>query len=118
MTQATGIVTILNETGPRDGRTPGRSIKVECSVPGCRYCAYTWVPATFANDESIIGRHLSQHAPDRALDIEVQWQVLAECSVCDDYEANVEVGGDGGLVCTVCGTTWDIDGKGGYRDEV
>lgn len=104
------IVTVLSEDNPST-RRPGRSIKVECSE--CDYVAFTWVPASCKKDETRINRHLAQHGPGRALDIEVDWQVLAECSVCE-YGGKVEADGEGGLTCEECGTYWDIDGSGGF----
>lgn len=103
------IVTVLSEDGPDDPH-PGRSIKVSCSE--CGHSAFTHVPPGF-KDETLIDGHLAQHGPGRALDIVVDWQVLAECSVCV-YGGKVEADGEGGVTCEECGTYWDIDGSGGF----
>lgn len=60
--------------------------------------------------------HLAQHAPGRAVDIAVDWEPSAMCSVCEDGIGDVQQE-DGGLTCQDCGTTWDIDGESGERND-
>lgn len=61
----------------------------------------------------LIDDHLAQHDPGRALDIEVDWEPSARCSVCEDGgDIHQE---DDGLTCRDCGTRWDIDGCHGER---
>lgn len=60
------------------------------SITGqCSDCDYTtWTSGNPDRDWShLIDGHLSQHDPDRALDIEVDWGPSARCSVCDDGDA-------------------------------
>ena len=66
--------------------------------------------------DSLIDKHLNQHEPYRALDIDVCWTVDADCSVCEDG-GNIVQGHDG-LTCRKCGAYWDMDGTGGIRNGV
>lgn len=60
--------------------------------------------------------HASQFEPGKAPDITVDFEIVAECSICDD-------GGDIGTVdsetvsCRDCGATWAMDGTGGETSE-
>lgn len=88
------------------------ALKVECNI--CSHVTFTARP----NDsiplaEVILEDHLSQHEPGRALDIEVDWEPSANCSVCPDGIGTIKHSDDGGITCTECGTEWDLDGKGG-----
>ena len=56
--------------------------------------------------------HERQHAPGNALDITVEWEVIADCSVCEDG-GKVDLDSDGDLMCENCGTYWSSDGTGG-----
>ena len=88
-------------------------VSVTCDE--CGYTSYTAGPKSY-KWEHLIDHHLDQHAPYRALDIDVCWEVSADCSVCEDGGEIVEE--DGGLTCRKCGAYWDIDGTGGTREEV
>lgn len=88
------------------------SVSVTCDE--CGYSAYSAGPKS-AKWDRLIDNHLNQHAPARALDIDVWWEVSAECSVCEDGGDIVQEGD--GLTCQKCGACWDIDGTGGIRDE-
>lgn len=59
--------------------------------------------------------HADQHKPGRALDIYVEYELVAQCSVCEDG-GNVRIE-DGELLCDQCGTTWSTDGTMGERNE-
>ena len=88
------------------------SAKIEC--PECPYSIYTgglpdWDYA------GLMDGHLRQHAPGRALDIAVGWQVIAYCSVCEDGGDVDQL--DEGLTCKKCDTCWDIDGTCGERAD-
>lgn len=64
----------------------------------------------------VLADHLKQHEPGRALDIEVDWEPSALCSVCEgggDIVMNdVET-----LICNECDTIWTLDGTNGERSE-
>lgn len=88
------------------------SVTAECS--DCDY--KEWTGGNPRRDWShMIDHHLAQHEPGRALDIDVDWEPSASCSVCT-HGGDVQQDGDG-LVCQDCGTTWNIDGTFGYRTE-
>lgn len=63
--------------------------------------------------DEVLADHLAQHEPGRALDIEVDWEPSANCSVCPDGIGTIKHSDDGGITCTECGTEWDLDGGGG-----
>ena len=56
------------------------------------------------------------NGPGRALDIEVDWEPSACCSVCADGVGDITQEDDG-LRCHGCGTTWDMDGTGGETTD-
>ena len=93
----------------------GRNVKASCTR--CDYWVMTWLPSQCPN-ELITHDHAAQHEPGRALDITVEWEVSANCSVCDDGIGAIRVDPDGDLECTECGTYWSITGTGGRRREV
>lgn len=106
------------------------TIEVERSaVPGiaaytavCGHCGYARFGATIhaavrLSASDVLADHLAQHAPGRAVDIEVDWEPSALCSVCEDGIGLIKPDDDGGLECEECGTVWDIDGTGGERSE-
>ena len=91
------------------------SVKVECSA--CRHVMFTGNWEHVAKErESWIADHIAQHAPCRALDIEVDWEPSACCSVCEDGIGDIRQVSSEGLECIECGTTWDNDGRGGETD--
>lgn len=91
------------------GRPTVEGVTVECSE-----CGHTFSTVR-PHNAPVPGAlsHLAQHGPGRALDIEVSWDVYAECSVCEGDGCIVQE--DDGLLCQHCGTTWGIDGTNGYR---
>lgn len=85
----------------------------DCPRNGCDW----WVICThgpFA--DQYLAEHEAQHGPGRALDISVDWEVSALCSVCEDGIGDVQLEDDG-VNCQDCGTYWSIDGTNGHRDE-
>lgn len=104
---AEAIVTWLGE--PKDG---WQGVRVDCSE--CDHVAFTGLPVD-TDATRVIASHLNQHGPGRALDIEPDWVLSVDCSVCDDG-GDVKDEGES-LVCADCGTVWDRDGTGGERPE-
>lgn len=104
---AEAIVTWLGE--PKDG---WQGVRVDCS--DCSHVTFTGLPVT-ADAARLLARHLSQHDSGRALDIEPEWVLSVDCSVCEDG-GDVQDDGDV-LRCADCGTTWHRDGTGGERPE-
>lgn len=112
MSEAREIVTT---TESRTGSRSWTSVRAECSA--CGYMEFTSIRTEeFDRDRSWIAGHLAQHEPGRALDIEVDWKLVAYCSICDDGIGDIEQE-DEGLVCQQCGTSWNLDGTGGMTDE-
>lgn len=92
------------------------SVEVRCSE--CAFVSFTAAPVSVVDARvSWIADHLRQHAPGRALDIEVDWEPVASCSVCPDGIGGIEINDSESLRCAECGTAWDMDGKGGERHE-
>lgn len=103
---------IVTTSEPSDGWV---GIRAECHI--CGYVVFTGALVRVKRDWGayLLRGHYEQHAPGRALDITVDWEVSADCSVCDD-------GGDirhedDGLTCEKCWTTWSIDGTCGERAD-
>lgn len=59
--------------------------------------------------------HADQHEPGRALDISVDWELVASCSVCEDGGHVIHTGEE--LMCERCCTTWSVDGTMGEINE-
>lgn len=77
-----------------------------------------WTIATDSpTAEQALAKHEAQHGPGRALDIIVDWEVSALCSVCEDGIGDVQLEDDG-VTCQDCGTYWSIDGTDGHRQEM
>ncbi len=112
MSEAREIVTTTES--PIGGRS-WTNVKAECSECGHMEFTGIWTEK-FDRRRSWIAGHLAQHEPGRALDIAVDWEPLANCSVCADGIGDIEQE-DEGLVCQECGTSWNLDGTGGTRDE-
>lgn len=112
--------TAMIELGEESETHPGfHSAVIRCSEQD--HTIFTSWRDTYGDPHDYASRvlrdHLDQHKPGRALDIEVSWEPVAFCSVCEDGIGNV-VQEDDGLTCRQCGTTWDMDGKQGERKEV
>lgn len=60
--------------------------------------------------------HSAQYEPGRAPDIQVDWEPVALCPVCEDGVGDIAQV-DEGLGCKECDTTWDMVGRGGERAE-
>lgn len=89
------------------------SVEVKCSH--CSHGLYTATHSKYAGRQRTwMADHIAQHNdPTRALDITVDWDISAYCSVCDDGIGDVQVNDIESIQCVVCGTTWSIDGKDG-----
>jgi ribosomal protein L37AE/L43A len=88
------------------------SVTVECSE--CGYAIYSGATQSRAAAMGPwIPDHIAQHAPGRALDIEVVWEPSACCSVCEDGIGDVREESSEVLECRDCGTTWNYDGTMG-----
>lgn len=94
----------------------GQSIVAHCLADGCGYTIYTWSRTTIDPETFGLG-HQNQHRPGRALDIEVDGEPSAHCSVCPDGIGDIRTGDDSGIECTECGTWWEHDGTGGPLRE-
>lgn len=88
------------------------SVSARCSA--CSYITYTAGPSgrDFSN---IIDEHLKQHNPGRAPDIEIEYILSADCSVCED--GGDIVADDGVLLCRICQTSWSDDGTHGFLSD-
>lgn len=109
---ATATVTI-GETKHSELGKQYASATVRCS--DCDYAACTGGHPDF-DWSHLIDDHLEQHNPGRAVDIDVDWEPVASCSVCPNGMGDIYQEDDG-LRCRDCGTTWDINGRRGERDE-
>lgn len=103
----------------------------KCAVEGCHFMlmipdtskfrvaeGQERAPQSYADDnykELFKGDHTDTFNPGRAQDITVEWDILADCSVCEDG-GSVRVNDSDGVVCNECGTTWTMDGKQGTRN--
>lgn len=113
MSEAREIVETSEST---DSGRSWTNIIAECSACGYKSFTGIWTDVfNRLNRRSWISDHLAQHEPGRALDIEVDWVPRGRCSVCADG-GDIEQE-DEGLVCQECGTSWNLDGTGGTRDE-
>ena len=107
-------VTDEETPSPTANRPDGRSVKATCDA--CGHTVYTWIPTAEPSAVRLLGDHVQQHAPGRALDITVGWELVASCSVCPDG-GDIVVCDSETIECRTCGTTWDSDGKCGERTE-
>lgn len=114
-----------DHTGVFQRDADGRIERVSCNAEGCKW-AY-WVGSGFENTEESHSHSIKDHAdqfePGRAPNIDVEYKVVAYCSVCPNGSGSriTIVGRDGtrapdSLQCEHCGTGWDVDGKNGTRD--
>ncbi len=90
---------------------------IRCSE--CDFTAWSSVRTDVVTAEEYatnsIRDHLETHEPGRAPDIEVDYILTADCSVCEDG-GDVKDEGEA-LVCGDCGTTWYRDGTYGERNS-
>lgn len=93
----------------------GVTYAVSCAASDCHYL----LSAGGSDDEryrSLFESHRSQYDPGRAPDIEIEYELVATCSVCAD---GGDVKDEGETVaCAKCGTNWYRDGSYGERAEV
>ena len=116
MSDAHEIVTLTPRMGIGSLGEGWTSAKIECSA--CPYVRFTGAPHHIATRvERWMPDHIAQHAPGRALDIEVVWEPSACCSVCEDGIGDIRQVSSEGLECIECGTTWDMDGRGGETSD-
>lgn len=104
-------------TVQRSADSPARvAITSECSA--CGTTAFTGGPAHIADKpRGWMQDHIDQHAPGRAVNLEVQWTLSADCTVCEDGGDIIDED-DETLRCQRCNTTWAFDGTfGELADE-
>ncbi|NWN87021.1 MAG: hypothetical protein HLX51_00540 [Micrococcaceae bacterium] len=90
----------------------GNMISVASWCSACGTAVFTALPSKYAHvRRGFMQDHIDQHAPGRAIDLDVQWQLYAQCTVCDDGEIINEDSET--LCCKQCDTTWSIDGTYG-----
>jgi hypothetical protein len=97
---------------------------VRCADTGCCHAVFGIIRATEQDNpeaqerakESFKQRHTVQYEAGNAPDIEVDWQIVATCSVCPDG-GDVDTNDGETVICKGCNTTWYIDGTGGTRAE-
>lgn len=93
--------------------------KIQCSE--CNFTQWSSVRTSKVTAEEYatnsIRHHLETHEPGRAPDIEVEYEIVAYCSVCEDGLGDVEVVDIETLECAECNTVWYIDGTGGERED-
>lgn len=86
------------------------SVTSRCSA--CDAMIFTALPAKYVHvRRGFMQDHIDQHAPGRATDLDVQWHLYAQCTVCDDGEIVDEDGET--LRCKQCDTTWSLNGTFG-----
>lgn len=98
---------------PDDPAASTIAVTIWCSV--CQTPIYTGVPKD-PNDppRTWLSDHLAQHNdPIRALDVTVEWQLVATCSVCPDGTGDMQVDDEGFIICNTCRTLWCADGTQG-----
>lgn len=96
------------------GRAATGYVSVTARCSECRYTSFTGARVDIAAArEYWIKDHIEQHGPGRAVDIEVDWEISAYCSVCDDGIGDIEVVDSEIVECQECGTSWSMDGTGG-----
>ena len=94
----------------------GYSYEIRCTH--CNHVTFTWGRVLFS-PRWVMRDHLPQHEPGRAVDIEVDWEPSACCSVCPDGIGSVRWDNESGegLICIECRTTWDNEGRSGELRE-
>lgn len=103
----------ITELGVHGDEREWMSLKVECGM--CSHATFTSRLRKFMSSASdILAAHLSQHEPGRALDIEVDWEPRATCSVCESG-GDIVMNDVETLICNECDTTWSLEGTDGER---
>lgn len=97
---------------------------VTCAAEACSFIMSHWDIQTRTreqNDTTAAAffrmNHSGQYDPGRAPDISVDWVISAFCSVCEDGMGDIQQEDSETLHCTECGTTWNMDGEDGEREE-
>lgn len=108
-------MTVMNAHQPELNPSSQAPRSASCSAPSCHF--HVWGGAqTEAFYRGLFKDHADQYEPHRAPDIEVDWEISASCSVCED-SGSIRVDDDGESVrCSDCGTTWSMIGEQGERD--
>lgn len=110
-------------TLPLNSHQPSTDTKhLHCEAEGCQFTQYVHPNPTIKDDdkfwlEQFRRYHSDQYEPGRAPDIEVDWVISASCSICEDGIGDIEVNDSDSIRCKDCGTTWDMRGTSGERDE-
>ena len=100
-----------------------RSI-VTCAAEGCKFAMthYDFPRRTREQNDTTAAaffraNHSGQYEPGRAPNISVDWVISACCSVCEDGMGDIQQEDSETLHCTECGTTWNMHGEDGEREE-
>lgn len=105
----------MNAHVPAMGIHPSGAVgSVSCAADGCHYL----LTAGLGTAERYAGmfkrEHAVQYEPGRAPDIEVDYIISADCSICEDG-GDVDMTDSDTLSCSKCSTTWNARGEHGER---
>lgn len=97
---------------------------VRCGKDDCYHAIFGLIHPTIKDDpeEQERGKrmfrtmHTAENEPGRAPSIEVEYRIVASCSVCPDG-GDVDMSDSETLECSQCHTTWDEKGQHGERAE-
>jgi hypothetical protein len=92
----------------------GAVSSVSCAVEDCHFTLVAGLADAPTYARIFQDEHAAQYEPGRAPDIAVDWEIVADCSVCEDG-GDIEQEDDG-VTCRKCDTRWSIDGRYGERD--
>lgn len=88
-----------------------QSVTFECSE--CSHVTFSvtqdHVPDDVLEIRANHAHDVSQHDPGRAPDIQVDFELVADCSVCEFPKGDVQQTDHEVLTCEDCGTTWTLD---------
>ena len=103
----------------KEGFKARLAVNTDTGVFACSECDYTgqvwgrWAKTTTDSGLwAVIESHALGHQPGRVQDIDVSWELVAQCSNCGSPA--IEFGDDDNLVCQECQSWWDRDGTGGH----
>lgn len=86
---------------------------IEFRCTGCRHVTFTMTREDTADVilqmDANQAHDPRQHDPDRAPDIEVDFELVADCSICEDGGTIELIDAAESLECSDCKTTWSID---------